>query len=142
MKLLTSLAFVLLSNVALAQTRINVTLKVDAVEREFIVVRPSGSIRPYCYPVVFMLHVTSVDGEKFYNISGWKEKGEEEKILTVFPSSLRYCVTEDSVDPYMTTKWNNGDLQTLACPGQTFKDDVKFLRMIVDTISKVVAVDA
>jgi polyhydroxybutyrate depolymerase len=89
-----------------------------------------------------MLHGTSGDGEKFYNISGWKEKGETEKFITVFPSSLRYCVTEDSAAPHMTTKWNNGDLQSVACAGQTFKDDVKFFRMMVDTLKKSLPIDA
>src|SRR5688572_17261916 len=141
MKILTSLALVLVATITFAQTRINVTMEVDSVEREFIVALPSGAVPPNGYPVVFMLHGTSGDGEKFYNISGWKEIGEIEKILTVFPSSLSYCVTEDSVNPHMTTKWNNGDLQTVACPGQTFKDDVKFFRMMVDTIGKTVNID-
>jgi predicted esterase len=124
-----------------SQTRINAKIEVDSVEREFIVVIPSGGVPVGGYPMVFMFHGTSGDGEKFYNISGWKEKGETEKIVTVFPSSLRYCVTEDSAAPHMTTKWNNGDLQTVACPGQTLKDDVKFVRMMVDTITKLLSID-
>lgn len=141
MKLLLSLAFVCCAALSFAQTRIDAKIEVDSVMRDFIVVIPSGSAPAGGYPIVFMFHGTSGDGEKFYNISGWKEKGETEKIVTVFPSSLRYCVTEDSAAPHMTTKWNNGDLQTVACPGQTFKDDVKFVRMMVDTITKTLSID-
>jgi polyhydroxybutyrate depolymerase len=141
MKLLLSLALVLCASLSFAQTRINAKIEVDSVEREFIVVVPSGTAPVGGYPMVFMFHGTSGDGEKFYNISGWKEKGEAEKIVTVFPSSLRYCVTEDSAAPHMTTKWNNGDLQIVACPGQTLKDDVKFVRMMVDTITKLLSID-
>jgi polyhydroxybutyrate depolymerase len=111
-------------------------MTVDSVERQFIVVKPSGQAPPEGYPVVFMLHGSSGDGEKFYNISGWKEKGEEEKIITVFPSSLEWCII-DSGKQKRTTKWVNGDLMMVACPGQNLKDDVKFFRMMVDTITKI-----
>lgn len=142
MKTLILLLVVTLASVSLAQTRINAHIEVDSVMREFIVSKPSGEVPAGGYPVVFMLHGTSGDGEKFYNISGWKEKGETEKFISVFPSSLRYCVIEDSAAPHMTTKWNNGDLQEKACDGQTFKDDVKFIRMMVDTLKKSFPIDA
>lgn len=131
----------LLSFSSFAQTRYDVTITVDSVERHFIVVRPSGAVPPGGYPVVFMLHGSSGDGEKFYNISGWKEKGEIEKIVTVFPSSLEWCII-DSGKQKRTTKWVNGDLQSVACPGQTLKDDVKFFRMMVDTIKSTLPIDA
>lgn len=141
MKNLFVLLLLCFASFSYSQTRINVKMEVDSVEREFIVVKPTGATPAGGYPVVFMFHGTSGDGEKFYNISGWKEKGEEDKIITVFPSSLRYCVTEDSAAPHMTTKWNNGDLQNVACAGQTFKDDVKFVRRMVDTIVKSFQID-
>lgn len=111
-------------------------MKLDGADREFIVVKPSGVAPPSGYPVVFMFHGTSGNGEKFYNISGWKEKGEAEKFLTVFPSSLEYCVLNELGNPNLTTKWNCGDLVVNACPNvpQDLKDDVKFVRKMVDTI--------
>ena len=82
-------------------------------------------------PMVFMLHGTSGDGEKFYNISGWKEVGEDENIITVFPSSWRYFIYTDS-SVKNTTKWNTTpDAEWVFMPGQTGRDDIKFLRKII-----------
>jgi len=82
-----------------------------------------------------MLHGTSGDGEKFYNISGWKELGEEENFITVFPSSLSWCFVEDGIEKH-NTKWVNGDLLSIPCSGkpQDYVDDVKFLKRIVQLI--------
>lgn len=110
-----------------AQKRIDHTLNVDGKDREFIVFQPAGIKVSSPVPVVFMMHGTSGDGEKFYNISGWKEKAAKEKFYAVFPSSLTYCITEDGVKS-TTTKWNHFELDSIACPGQKLYDDVKFFR--------------
>lgn len=124
------------SVMSFAQQKIVAKIKVDSVDREFIVVKPSGAAPVGGYPVVFMFHGTSGDGEKFYNISGWKEKGEVEKIITVFPSSLAYCVLNEVGQKIYTTKWNCADLVENQCKdlNQNLKDDVKFVRKMVDTI--------
>ena len=127
-----------------AQTRFNVKFTFDGAAREFILVKPSGAVPAGGYPVVFMFHGTTGDGEKFYNISGWKEKGETEKFITVFPTSLEYCFLNfPNNNPLVGTKWNNGDLQEAKCPNvaQTFKDDVKFIRKMVDTIKQSLTVN-
>ncbi len=121
--------------------RFDATMMLDGKLREFIVVKPTGAAPSGGYPLVFMLHGSSGDGEKFFNISKWKEVGEREKIVTVFPSSLSYCIEIPGVGSKMTTKWNNGDLQSVACGNQIFKDDVKFFRKMVDTISKLLLID-
>jgi polyhydroxybutyrate depolymerase len=127
---------------ASAQTRYDVKMTVDSVERQFIVVRPSGAVPAGGYPLVVMFHGTSGDGEKFYNISGWKEKGESEKFVTVFPSSLEYCFIDDSTgSPHRTTKWNCGEAEEAKCPGEYLKDDVKFVRLMLDTIAKTLPID-
>ncbi len=116
-----------------AQTRYDITMMVDSVKREVIVAVPSGTPPAGGYPVVFMFHGTSGDGEKFFNISGWKEKGEIEKFISVFPSSRAYCITEDG-EQKTTTKWNCGELVEVACPGQNLKNDVTFVRAMVDSL--------
>jgi len=123
-----------------AQTRIDVTMIVDGVEREFIVARPSGAAPAGGYPVVVMFHGTGGDGERFYTSSGWKEKGELEGVLTVFPSSLRYCFRGAGGESE-TSKWNNGEAQQVKCAGVVLKDDVRFVRMMIDTIVKMLPVD-
>ncbi len=144
MKYLLPLLFVLAGVAAYGQTRFDVVMTVDGAERQCIVVRPSGNAPPAGYPVVFMFHGTSGDGEKFYNISGWKEKGEAEKIVTVFPSSLRYCFTDDfdSTKHATTTKWNCGESQQKKCDGVVMKDDIAFVRAIVDTVKHMLPIDS
>ncbi|MBK8055719.1 MAG: T9SS type A sorting domain-containing protein [Saprospiraceae bacterium] len=112
-------------------------MSVDTKLREYIVVKPSGATPSGGYPVVFMFHGTSGTGEEFYNISGWKEKGQQEKFISVFPTSLKYCILNfPNNNPAILTRWFTGDLLTDQCPNlnQEFKDDVKFVRRIVDTI--------
>lgn len=144
------------------------TLDVDGMLREFIVYVPRDVLRPA--PVVFMLHGTTGDGERFYNISGWREKADTEGIVAVFPSSLTYCYHDDEnrdgdfVDPgeqKVTTKWANGRLgdplqlplctpaEIAALPaGQRslsshgLMDDVKFFRAMLDFIAASYSVDS
>lgn len=139
-KILLFICFYLSFNqLSIAQTRTDFTLKLDGADREYIVVKPSG-VAPYGgYPVVFMFHGTSGDGEQFYNSSRWKEKGEKEKFITVFPTSLKYCILNyPDNNPVFLTRWNTGDLQADKCPNlqQNFKDDVQFVRQMVDTIKQ------
>jgi poly(3-hydroxybutyrate) depolymerase len=61
--------------------------------------------------VVLMLHGSGGNGEKFYNLSGWKEGGDAHNILTVFPSSPQYpCVLDDGVEKTKAEKWSSYDL--------------------------------
>lgn len=64
-------------------------------DREYFVHVPAGYKGSAQTPVVFMLHGTNGNGEDFYTDSGWKEVGEAENIITVFPSSWKYCIVED-----------------------------------------------
>lgn len=113
--------------------RFDKTVRLEGRNREFIISKPIGAVPPGGYPVVVMLHGTTGNGELFYQTSGWKELGQQEKFISVFPSSLAYCVQEEGKSS-VVTKWNNGDLQSAACPGQEFKDDVLFMRTVIDTL--------
>lgn len=139
-KILLIICFYLASfQLSIAQIRTDFTLRLDGVDREYIVVKPSGVFPPGGYPVVFMFHGTSGDGEQFYNTSRWKEKGEKEKFITVFPTSLKYCILNfPDNNPVFLTRWNTGDLQVDKCPNlqQNFKDDVRFVRQMIDTIKQ------
>lgn len=136
----------LMSATVSAQQRFNVSMEVEGRVREVIVQVPSGAVPSGGYPVVFMMHGTSGDGEKFYNISGWKELGESKKFVTCFPSSLRWCILKDEVssgdqNPHVTTKWVNGDLLSVACDDQPFVDDVLFFRAMTDSLKKLLPVN-
>lgn len=109
------------------------TTQVNGDTREYYVHVPKGQNNSAPMPVVFMLHGTSGDGEKFYNISGWKEVGEKENILTVYPSSWRHCIIDDGKKSN-TTKWNIYPGSFEYCPGQVPKDDIKFLNQVIDEL--------
>ncbi len=117
-----------------SQRRIDLKFKFDGFDRECIIVIPGTPPPVNGYPVVFMLHGTSGDGEKFYNISGWKELGEQENFITVFPSSLEWCWVEDGVEK-RNTRWVNGNVTENPCAiPQDYVDDVKFLKKIANLL--------
>ncbi len=116
-------------------------IEVENVNRHFIVSIPQNYTGKEAFPVVFMFHGTSGTGEKFYNISGWKEKGEQEGIITVFPTALKYCYTDSDGQQKNKTKWNDGKLETYVCSGVTLKDDVLFVRNILKRLNKHLNID-
>jgi polyhydroxybutyrate depolymerase len=144
------------------------TLSVDGLDREVIVYVPELAIGAAPVPAVFMLHGTSGDGERFYNISGWKEKADAEGLIAVFPSALTYCLKEDENgdgdldDPgerKVTTKWAAGELGTATMPlcradeiaeltvenqalvDHPLADDVAYLDAVLDLLATEYAVD-
>jgi len=114
-------------------------VEVDGVEREFYVHVPSTYSSQESYPVVFMLHGSSGNGDKFYRISGWKELGEKEGIISVYPSSGRYCVIDDG-EQKNTTKWNTYR-DWVYCEGETPLDDIAFFRKITNLLKTTFEVD-
>lgn len=117
------------------------TMILDSVEREYWVHVPESYDSTQAVPLVFMLHGTSGNGEKFYDGSGWKELGEEEGFISVFPSSMRYCIITDSTI-VRTTKWNTPpESEFHFCPGEHPKDDILFLRAIILTMRQKFNID-
>lgn len=109
------------------------TTVVNGDTREYYVHVPKSYNRATAVPVVFMLHGTSGDGDKFYNISGWKEVGEAENVLTVYPSSWRHCIIDDGKRAN-TTKWNIYPGSFEYCAGEVPKDDIRFLQQVIDEL--------
>ncbi len=95
------------------------TPTVAGLVREYIVYVPWRSIGVPNLPAVFMFHGTSGDGERFFDISGWREKADETGLIAVFPSALTHCFYEDDItrngvfeanERKLTTKWAAGKL--------------------------------
>lgn len=95
------------------------SITVDGQQRTFVVHVGSSVGRTAAVPVVFMEHGTSGDGEQFFNISGWREKADQEGFIAVFPSALTYCFYEDenkdgdfddAGERKVTSKWTHGAL--------------------------------
>jgi poly(3-hydroxybutyrate) depolymerase len=116
-----------------------IVINVGGTEREFYIHIPSNYNKSGNYPVVIMCHGTGGDGLKFYNISGWTEVGDREGIITVFPSSGRYCIIDEGKQE-VTTKWNAPGSFTF-CPGVTPWDDQKFMSEIVAWLDNNLSVD-
>ncbi len=109
------------------------TMTVDGDTREYIVHVPAGCNPRSSTAVVLMLHGAGGTGEGTYNSSGWKELGESETILTVFPTALEYCYTNSQGKTRVAPRWHS--LNTgVFCEGQTLKDDVAFLRRVIDEL--------
>ena len=87
--------------------------------REFIVYLPPARQQSTNLAVVFVVHGTSQDGEKFYQDSHWREKADAEGFIAVFPTGLTYCYAEDenrdgdfsdAGERRVSTKWAAGEL--------------------------------
>jgi len=146
----------------------NHSIVVDGMERRFIAYVPTLA-HGRRVPVVYMLHGTSGSGEKFYRISGWREKADQEGFIAVFPTALTYCYKDDQNrdgdfdDPHetlVTTKWANGRLGEAAMPlcsqaelnqlpprffrkaNHPLMDDVAFIRGSLDFLDSHYRIDA
>jgi polyhydroxybutyrate depolymerase len=117
-------------------------LSVDGDSREYYVHVPLHYNGASAFPVVFMLHGSGGNGEKFYNISGWKEVGDQQNILTVFPSSWQYnCVYDDGVQKPNAEKWSSYDLE-LCNTSESPKNDIRFFSVVIDEMVQKYNVDA
>lgn len=102
--------------------------------REYIVHTPKYYDELHPTPVVFMLHGTTGTGERMYDISGWKELGDADTIITVFPTSWRYQINVSGTIKTQT-KWNvTPDAEWTLVPGQVGRDDIAFLNQVVDEL--------
>jgi polyhydroxybutyrate depolymerase len=104
------------------------------VEREYYVHVPQNYTGENPTPVVFMLHGTSGNGLDMWDRTGWKEVGEAENILTVYPSSLRYCIIDPVDGMKTTTKWNSQPVEWQFCDPNDAKDDILFLNKVIDEL--------
>lgn len=118
----------------------NFTLTIDGVVREYVVHIPAVYTGTTAVPVVIFCHGGGQTGEQFYNIAGWKEVGDTANIITVYPTALTYCVTEDG-NTQTSTKWNNYAGGSEFCPGQRLQDDVKFMQQMISAVKDKYNVD-
>lgn len=125
-----------------AQKRFDITLQDQGRTRDAIISVPTKVMPVGGYPVVIMLHGTSGDSEVFYNSKGWKELGQEENFITVFPSALKWCYIEEGNRKNLT-KFVNGDLLEKICPEQKddLIDDVAFIKSIVKILSDTIKIN-
>lgn len=122
--------------------KIRKTTVVDGTVREYFLHVPASYSGTVSVPLVFMLHGTSGDGEKFADAIGWKDLAEEENFIAVFPSSGRYKIVDEDGDQKTTTKWNTlPDATWSLQPGETALDDITFLRRIIEEVTASYTID-
>ena len=102
---------------------------IDGVERNFLVHVPQGYTGDAPVPLFFMLHGSGGSGARFYDISGWVQKSEEEHFIAVFPTGLEYPIIEK--DSHLFTKWSSDGLVNQIPAGYPIKDDVPFIRELI-----------
>ena len=112
-------------------------MEIDGDVRNFIINVPDSYDGSTNVPLVLMLHGSSGTGEKFYNISRWAEKSEVENFIAVFPTALEYRL----IDGKTSTKWSSGGLVNDVPEGTDIKDDIPFLRELIDLCKNSFSID-
>jgi polyhydroxybutyrate depolymerase len=115
-------------------------MEVDGEDRNFLIHVPESYDGSEAVPVVFMLHGSSGNGEKFYNISGWVQMSEREGFIAVFPTALEYPIAENN--GRLSTKWSAEGLEVDVVPGTEIKDDIPFFREMIQLCKESFAIDA
>ena len=117
------------------------TTVVDGDIREYYVHVPANYTSDVPTPVVMMLHGASGSGEITYRQSGWKEVGENENFLTVFPTAWNTCWIKNNGSEKDTTRWNSFPGIFEYCPNVIPRDDIKFLNKMIGELTKRFKVD-
>lgn len=110
-------------------------IQIDQDQREYIVYTPNGLDPKASYPLVFMLHGGSGNGDKFFNISGWNDIADQEELIIVYPTSWKYDVTVNGCGNNKTTRWHNYGVAREICKPNLLRDDVKFISEMMDEVS-------
>ncbi len=113
-------------------------IEVDNTPREILVYVPVGYDPNRPTPVVIMYHGSNQDGPLMYENTNWDTYADQENFLVVFPTSWKYGLIGE---PGVHEKWNSAQMRRLAEPGTELKDDVKFTRMILETLEATFNVD-
>ena len=104
-------------------------IEIDDTTRNFLIHVPESYSGDAPVPIVMMLHGSTGTGTKFYNISRWVEKSEEEGFIAVFPTALAYPLKENN---RTSTKWASEGLIEQVVEGTEIKDDAPFISELVE----------
>ncbi len=115
------------------------TITVDDTPREFLVYIPGGYDASQPTPVVFMFHGSNQGGPLMYETTAWAAQAEADNLIIVYPTGWKYPLLDESG---LHTKWNSAKLVNEVMPGTELKDDVKFVRTMLDLLKATFNVDA
>lgn len=115
------------------------TISVDNAPRKYIVYVPTKYDPARPTPVVVMYHGSNQSGNLMYENTNWVDKAEKENIIVIFPTGWEYPLIGEKG---LHEKWNAAGLQNETPPGTELKDDVRFSRALLDTITATFNVDS
>ena len=125
-----------------AQKRYDINILSENRVREAIVSVPTKNPPADGYPIVFMLHGTSGEASTYYLPKGWRELGQQNNFITVFPSALTWCFYEDGIKKHLS-RFVCGNLLESICAEDTINlvDDILFFKKIMKIIQDSVKVN-
>lgn len=116
----------------------SVQMKLGDTLRKFVVHVPASYEEKSETPLLLMFHGSSGDGDRFYNISGWVEKADEQGFIAVFPTALEYPIADSK---NWSTKWGGDGLEKDIQPGYPIKDDVLFIKELLVVLEETFHLD-
>lgn len=122
-----------------AQKKFDIKILSESRLREAIVSVPTTPPPAEGYPIVFMCHGTSGEATNYYNPVGWKELGQAENFITIFPSALVWCYLDKSENDKEKnlSKFVCGDLLSQVCEKDMNKliSDIVFFKKLIQLVS-------
>jgi len=123
-----------------ATGRHDLDMVVDNSLRRYIVQVPE-SYNGDPMPMVIFLHGGNGTGEGAWKSSGWKELGEREGVVTVFPTAWSHCWTNSFGVQSEGGVWHGYPGTPILCDGEKPRDDVAFLSGIIDEATRLLSID-
>lgn len=114
-------------------------IDVDGFPREFLVYVPAAYDASQPTPLVFMFHGSNQGGPLMFENTRWVQEADENNILVVFPTAWKYPLIGEGG---LHTKWNDVTLTDQVEPGTELRDDVHFVRVMLERMSASFNVDS
>ncbi|MFP2995296.1 PHB depolymerase family esterase [Spongiivirga sp. MCCC 1A20706] len=114
--------------------RIDIITNHNGDQRSYIIYIPSTYNSTQQHPLVFQLHGGSGNGEKFYNISGWNEIAEQNRLIIIYPTSYAYDIKANGCGNNLVNHWNNYNMPQQVCDPTILRDDTDFLNQIINEV--------
>ncbi|MBA56947.1 MAG: hypothetical protein CMK89_21065 [Pseudomonadales bacterium] len=119
--------------------RYPLSIKVDGLERSFIVHLPAAYDGKKPLPVVVMLHGGGGNAKATNWETGWTDKADQAGFIAVFPNAAARNPNRRSSFALNPQLWNDGSDRFY--PDQTVVNDVRFLEALLDTLAASFAVN-
>jgi poly(3-hydroxybutyrate) depolymerase len=128
-----------------SQRKFEIKIQSEGRTREAIISVPTTPPPSTGYPIVFMCHGTSGNANNYYAPIGWKELGQNENFITIFPSALTWCYydLDEGGKQKNLSRFVCGDLLKSICPEDTARliSDIFYFRKLVQLVEDTVKIN-